>query len=208
MKDKLKLIKATIWILDSPDYGHYSESEVDNYLDYFRSHRADEDRLIAPVLVPGFLEQLLGFKLGETIGTKEARADGKPDFIPIDKQTHPFVFDAKGSDTKDLSDHYGEKRKYLEAHGFEYLILVNMRDLAVFTLDSSQPLDDYSFSFYSLYQDLAEDSKGALKKENTRRFFRFIERFRYRELSLEEKLERVKAAKPWTGEEELLSFAW
>ena len=203
MRDKLKLIKATIRILDSPDYAHYSEGRADNYLDYFKGQRADEDRLIAHVLLRRFLEQILGFKLGETIGTQESGADGKPDFIPIDKQIHPFVFDAKGSDTEDLSVHYGEKRKYLEAHGFQYLILVNMRDLAVFTLESPEPLDEYSFSFYKLYQDFQENPKDVLKRENTRRLFRFIEKFRYRELSLEEKLERVKGAKPWTGGEEL-----
>jgi len=203
MKEEVRLVKLTIRILDSPKYVHYSEGRADNYLSYFMGHRADEDRLIAPVLLPKFLEQILGFKLGETLGTKEAGADGKPDFIPIDKQTHPFVFDAKGSDTEDLPEHYGEKRKYLAIHGFQYLILVNMRELAVFTLDSSEPLEKQSFSFYSLYRDFQEDSKGVLQKENTRQFLRFVERFRYHKLSLEEKLERVKAAKPWTGEEEL-----
>ena len=105
--------------------------------------------------------------------------------------------------SQDLSVHYGEKSKYLGIHGSQYLILVNMRDLAVFTLDSPQPLKEYSFSFYKLYQDFQENPKDTLKKENTHRFFRFIARFQYCELSLEEKLERVKAAKPWTGEEEL-----
>ena len=203
MKEDTKLIKLAIRILDSPDYAHYSKGQADNYLDYFAGQRADEDRLIVPVLLQKFLEQILGFKVGETIGAQEPGTDGIPDFIPIDRLTHPFVFDAKGSDTEDLSVHYSEKRKYLEAQGFQYLILVNMRDLAVFTLDSSQPLDEYSFSFYKLYQDSQGDSKNALGKENTRRFLRFIERFRYRKLSLEDKLDRIKNAKPWTGKEEL-----
>jgi len=203
MKENTKLIKLAIRILDSPDYAHYSEGQADNYLDYFAGQRADEDRLIVPVLLQKFLEQILGFKLGETIGAQEPGVDGIPDFIPIDKLTHPFVFDAKGSDTVDLSVHYSEKKKYLEVQGFQYLILVNMRDLAVFTLDSSQPLDEYSFSFYKLYQDFRGNSKNALGRENTRRFLRFIERFHYRKLSLEDKLDRVKNAKPWTGKEEL-----
>jgi type I restriction-modification system DNA methylase subunit len=203
MKEELRLVQLTIRILDSPNYEHYSEGKANDYLNYFKDHRADEDRLIVPVLLSKFLEQILEFRLGETIGAQESGAEGKPDFIPIDNQTHPFVFDAKGSDTQDLSVHYGEKSKYLATHGFQYLILVNMRDLAVFVLDSPQPLKEYSFSFYKLYQDFQENPKDTLKKENTHRFFRFIARFQYCELSLEEKLERVKAAKPWTGEEEL-----
>jgi type I restriction-modification system DNA methylase subunit len=203
MKEELRLVQLIIRILDSPNYEHYSEGKANDYLNYFKDHRADEDRLIVPVLLPKFLEQMLEFRLGKTIGAQEPGAEGKPDFIPIDKQTHPFVFDAKGSDTHDLSIHYRDKRKYLKVHNISYLILVNMRGLTVFTLDSSQPLKEYSFSFYDLYQDFQKDPKGPLRKENTRQFLRFIERFRYRRLSLEEKLERVKAAKPWTGQEEL-----
>jgi len=203
MKEELRLVQLIIRILDSPNYQHYSEGKANDYLNYFKDHRADEDRLIAPALLSEFLKQILEFRIGETIGAQESGAEGKPDFIPIDNQTHPFVFDAKGSDTQNLSIHYRDKRKYLKGHNISYLILVNMRDLAVFTLDSSQPLKEYSFSFYDLYQDSQRDPKGALRKENTRQFLRFIERFRYRKLSLEEKLERVKAAKPWTGQEEL-----
>ncbi|MFQ6091037.1 MAG: hypothetical protein ACE5LD_06340, partial [Candidatus Bipolaricaulia bacterium] len=90
MRDKLKLIKATIRILDSPDYAHYSEGRASNYLDYFKGQRADEDKLIAHILLRRFLEQILGFKLGETIGTQESGAEGKPDFIPTDRRPHPF----------------------------------------------------------------------------------------------------------------------
>ena len=102
MKEELRLVQLTIRILDSPNYEHYSEGKANDYLNYFKDHRADEARLIVPGLLSKFLEQILEFRRGETIGEQEPGAEGKPDFIPIDNQTHPFVFDAKGSDTQDL----------------------------------------------------------------------------------------------------------
>jgi len=50
----------------------------------------------------------LGFKFGKTIATQESTV-GRPDYIPVDTRTHPFVFDAKGTDTQDLSWHYPQK---------------------------------------------------------------------------------------------------
>jgi len=189
-----RLLKRIPAILDSPDYSHYSAGKAKNYLAYFEEHRSDEDKLVAPVLLSAFIEQALEFTLGETITTQEAGESGKPDFIPIDRRTHPFVLDAKGLDTTDLAVHYAEKSKYLKGHNAEYLVLTNMRDLAVFAEASPEPLEEYSFSFYTLYQDIQMKLAEVLERENTRRFIQFVEKFRYRKLSLQEKLDRVREA--------------
>jgi len=199
----LNRIRKTIQILDSPDYAHYSSGRAHTYVEYFKDAWTDEDRLIVPVLLPKFLEEVLGFKLGQTISAKEPTQMGKPDFVPVDLRTHPFVFEAKGSDSLDLSQHFGEKRKYLEAHRVQYLVITNMRDLEVYTLAAPRKLEEYSFSFLQLYQDFKTDQKRVSGKENTQRFLRFLQHFSFKELTLEEKLQRVIQAKPWSGDEEL-----
>lgn len=203
MKDPMNLIRRTIQILDTPRYAHYSNSKANSYLDYFESSWPDEDRLIAPVLLLEFLKDVLGFKVGQTISAKEPTQTGRPDFVPTDLRTHPFVFEAKGSDSHDLSQHYNEKRKYLEIHGVQYLVITNMRDLEVYTLTGPRKLEEYSFSFLQLYNNFKTDSTDILEKENTKRFLRFVEHFSFKELTLEEKLKRVIQAKPWRGDEEL-----
>lgn len=203
MRDPINLIRKIIQILDTPTYAHYSGNQAKNYLDYFRESWPDEDRLIAPVLLHRFLEDILGFKIGQTISAREPTKTGKPDFVPTDLRTHPFVFEAKGSDSSDLSRHYAEKRKYLEVHSAQYLIITNMRDLEVYTLSDPRKLEEYSFSFLQLYNDFRADSASILEKENTKRFLRFVERFSFKGLTLKEKLKRVIQAKPWRGDEEL-----
>jgi len=203
MQDPMNAIRRTIQILDTPNYMHYSDSKAKSYLDYFESSWSDEDRLIVPVLLPKFLEESLGFKIGQTISAKEPTQTGRPDFVPTDLRTHPFVFEAKGSDSHDLSQHYNEKRKYLEIHDVQYLVITNMRDLDVYTLASSQRLEDCSFSFFQLYKDFKASPTSVLERENTKRLLRFIERFSFKALTLEEKLKRIIEAKRWRGDEEL-----
>lgn len=138
---EIDLIKKTVAILNSVDYQRYSEGKAKTYLECAAGDWTDERKLIAPILFPKFLEQILGFKLGEAIGTQEASADGRdiPDYIPVDTRTHPFVFDCKGTDTSDFSSKwYGQIRRYIEAQGLKYGILVNMRDLDVYTLESKR----------------------------------------------------------------------
>lgn len=203
MKDSLIPLRKTVQILNTPKYSHYSNSKAETYPNYFAGSWPDEDRLIAPVLLPKFFEEILGFKIGQTISAKEPTETGKPDFVPTDLRTHPFVFEAKGSDSQELSQHYYEKRKYLEVQGVQYLIITNMRDLDVYTLAAPQELEEYNFSFLQLHSDFKTDPKGILGRENTKCFLQFVERFSFKELTPEEKLQRVIQAKPWRGNEEL-----
>lgn len=93
----------------------------------------------------------------------------------------------------------------MESHpsDIEYGILTNMRNLAVFTPNSRSKVKEFSFSFQKLYKDYKESKATVENKTNTKRFQRFIQKFSYQELSLNQKFQRVKQGTPWTGEENL-----
>jgi hypothetical protein len=205
VKKEIEVIRKTVSILDSVDYGRYSEGKANAYLEYSSGAWVDERKLIAPILFPKFLEQVLNFKLGETVATQETVAKGRdiPDYIPIDTRTHPFVFDCKGMDTSVLSNWYPQIERYIEAQDLKYGILVNMRDLDVYILESEEELETFNFNFVELYKDFKGNPAGILDKENTKRFLRFIESFKYTPLALEQKLNKVTEAKRWTGAETL-----
>jgi len=197
------VIKKTVQILSSVSYENYSDEKAKTYLEYMEGSRADEDRLISPVLIRKFLEAILGFELGKTIATQESKGVGKPDYIPVDTRTHPFVFDAKGTDTRDLSQHYPQIKKYIESQGLKHGILTNMRDLDVYTTEKGIEIEEYDFNFVKLYQDYKQSPVTCLEEENTKRFLNFVESFSYTSLTKEEKIEGIAKAKPWTGKEEL-----
>lgn len=204
-KREIEIIRRTVSILDSVDYKRYSEGKANDYLEYASGAWTDERKLIAPILFPKFLEQILDFKLGETIGTQETAPESGdiPDYIPTDTRTHPFVFDCKGMDTFDLSKWYDQIKRYLQAQNLKYGILVNMRDLDVYTLESKEEIEAFNFSFVELYKDSKENTAGILEKQNTQRFLRFIRSFRYTPLTLDQKLKKIEEAKCWNGTETL-----
>jgi len=200
---KLDIVKKTVQILSSVSYENYSDEKTKTYLEYIEGSRADEDRLISPILLRKFLGDVLSFELGKTIATQESKGVGKPDYIPVDTRTHPFVFDAKGTDTRDLSQHYPQIKKYIESQGLKYGILTNMRDLDVYTSERRIEIEEYNFNFVQLYRDYKQNPITCLEEENTKRFLNFVESFSYTPLTKEKKIERIAKAKPWTGKEEL-----
>lgn len=202
MKITFDIIKKTVQILDSVSYENYSNGAAKTYLEYIEGFRVDEDKLISPILLRKFLEEGLGFELGKTIATQETRVVGKPDYIPIDTRTHPFVFDAKGTDTKDLSQHYLQIKKYIESQELKYGVLTNMRDLDVYTSSKGREIEEYNFSFVKLYKDHKQNLATCIEEENTKRFLNFVKSFSYTQLTKEKKIERIAKAKPWTGIEE------
>ncbi len=117
------------------------------------------------------------FELGKTIATQESKGIGKPDYIPVDTRTHPFVFDAKGTDTQHLSQHYPQIKKYIESQGLKYGILTNMCDLDVYTSEEGIEIEEYNFNFVKLYQDYKQNPITCLEEENTKRFLNFVESF-------------------------------
>lgn len=198
-------VKRVVSILNSVDYGRYSEKRAKTYPEYAGGAWKDERKLISPIVFPKFLEQVLGFRLGETIGTQETVAAGGdiPDYIPVDTRTHPFVFDCKGMDCDNLSKWYDQIRRYLEVQELRYGVLTNMRDMDVYTLESHEEIETFNFNFVELYNDYREDATHVLEKDNTKRFLRFVERFRHITLTTDQKLQRAAQARPWTGQETL-----
>lgn len=204
-----KVIKQTIELLDSSvDYSNYDQSDgVNTYLDYINRSHSDERSLMDSLFL-SFLEEILGFTLGKTLRAKEdiSNKGNYPDYFPVDTRTHTFLFDAKGTDTRDLGEHYSQIKKYIESHpgNIDYGVLSNMRDLEVYTLSSSNPVPDYSFSFSELYRDTQGNDIGIVKqRDNTSKFLNFVRKFSHQDLSLEQKFQKVKEGSPWTGEEEL-----
>jgi hypothetical protein len=204
-KKETDIIRKVVSILDLVDYARYSEGRAKTYLEYASGFWKDERKLIAPIIFPKFLEQVLGFKLGENIGAYEKVIEGRdiPDYIPMDTRTHPFVFDCKGMDTDKLSKWYPQIKRYIEGQKLRYGILTNMRDLDVYTLESEQEIEAFNFSFVQLYKDYKENLLHILEKENTKHFLKFVERFRHIPLTVDEKFERIAEAKPWTDKEVL-----
>lgn len=204
-KKEIDIIKRVISVLNSVDYARYSDGRSKNYLEYASGAWKDERKLIAPIIFPKFLEQVLGFSLGENIGTQETASEGKdiPDYIPVDTRTHPFVFDCKGMDTDNLSKWYPQIKRYLEGQGLRYGILTNMRDLDVYTLESEEEIEAFNFNFVQLYKDYKENLSNILERENTKHFLKFAERFKHILLTIDEKFKRIAEAKPWTGKETL-----
>lgn len=202
MKETLDIIKKAVRILDSVSYPDYSDGTAKTYLEYMKDYRADEDKLIAPILLRKFLEEVLSFELGRTITTQETKVVGKPDYVPIDTRTHPFVFDSKGTDTKDLSCHYPQIKKYIESQELKYGILTNMRDLGVYTVEKEREIEEYNFNFLNLYRDYKQNPTICVEQENTKRFLNFVKNFSYTPLTKERKIERIAKAKPWTEKED------
>lgn len=201
------IIKSIIDILDSFNqlYKKLSKGKEKTYFEYFAKEHTDEKTLIAPTLFPEFLEKILGFSRNDFIPESSESTSGKrPDFIPIDTNLHPFVFDTKGTDTTDLRKHYSQIKEYIESNNLDYGVLCNMRDLAIFSPNDKEPIQEFSFSFYQLYYDYQKCKMSPdhiLVKLNTIRFLNFVKRFQFQKIDKNKKIKLISEKKQWTGKE-------
>lgn len=196
MPNDVSLIETTIAILDGVNWAAYGDHQAADYLAYVQGAHGDERELMDGLLGE-FLEKILGFTLHQDLlSQRTSKVSGKrPDFIPDDTHLHPFVFDAKGTDTQDLGRHYAQIAHYMRTRALRYGVLSNLRDLDVYTLPTEQPEPDYSFSFYQLYRDYQRDPAVALAAPNTERFFNFVQRFQRRALDRAGKLQAISDAR-------------
>jgi hypothetical protein len=204
MSDDLQIIEKAVNILDDVNWVAYGDHQTSDYLAYIQGQHGDEINLMDRLLGE-FLEQVLGFTLHRDLHPQMTTgATGKrPDYIPDDTHLHPFVFDAKGSDTTDLGQHYDQIAGYMRGKGLRYGVLANMRHLAVYTLHSRQPEADYSFSFRQLYRDYQQDPAAALEAQDTKCFLAFVQRFRRRELDRAGKVRAIIDARHGPHDAEL-----
>ena len=197
--DKKFIIQKTIQILDryAKLYKEISKGRFENYGAYMAAGRfRDEDELTKPKLGIDFLEEILKFPKDEYI-PELAGKTGIPDFLPRDQRVHPFFFELKGSDTEDLATHHQQVNQYLKPP-LKWGVITNMRDLLVYEPESPNPITDYSFSFLQLYKDFKTHKDQILDFSNTKRFLDFVTRFSFQKLSIQDKIEYLKKAPPWS----------
>jgi len=199
MIDNNKIIQKTIQILDryTKLYKEISKGRFNNYSDYMAGgHFGDEDELIKPKLWIDFIEEVLGFPKDEYIPEQSGKT-GTPDFQPRDQRVHPFFFEIKGTDTQDLSAHFSQVDQYLKPP-IKWGVITNMKDLNVYTQGSPSVVPDYSFSFSILYRDYKTNKDKILEFSNTKRFVEFVNRFSYKPIFSQDKIEYLKKAPKWT----------
>lgn len=201
--DNLNLLKKTIDILDSVDYSKYSRAR--SYERYVLEAHADERKLIQPILFTKFLEQVLGFKLGETVWAEQSEDGNVPDFLPVDTYTHSFLFDTKSTAATEqtIKKHVPQIRRYIRFYKVRYGVLTNMREVDVYTEDSDSELPEFNFNFLALYKDFKYNKTTILEKENTKKFIHFVKTFSYNHLDAEKKIQRICKGSTWIGNETL-----
>lgn len=201
--DNLTYIKKTIEILDSVDYSKYSRST--SYEQYAKEAHADERKLIQPILFRKFLEEILGFTLGETAWAEQSEEGNIPDFLPVDLYTHPFLFDTKSTALTEqtIKKYIPQIKRYVRFYKVRYGVLTNMREVDVYSDDSQSELPEYNFSFLTLYQDFKQNRKTVSDRDNTQKLLHFVETFSYRSLSSKQKIQRICNGASWVGNETL-----
>jgi type I restriction-modification system DNA methylase subunit len=201
MQSNIEAIKKTIETLESVDYTKYGRSK--NYEEYASQPHADERKLIQPILFRKFLEQVLGFSIGNTIWAEQSEDGNVPDFLPVDTYTHSFLFDTKSTAVTEqtIKKHTPQIRRYIRFYKVRYGILTNMREVDVYIESEPNELPKFDFSFLTLYKDYKFNRKSVIEKENSKKFLHFVETFSYRELNAEKKIERICKSPGWVGNE-------
>jgi hypothetical protein len=169
----------------------------------------DEERLIQPLVFPAFARDLLGYG-GNDLAAEEPGGDGKPDFTPADLLTHPFVFETKSTREQTLlpHDHLSQVTRYLlgAADRIDRVVLTNLVGVRVYERDQAGGVRQaYSVDLRGLLagQDLVAATTGEAE-----RLADLISDFSHRELTLAEKLERVRRAPEWNPLIEATSPDW
>ena len=202
--EDLKIIQKFINILNRYGklYKEISKGKFETYEEYIREGFTDEEELIKPKLWLDFMHEILGFPKDEYMPERPEQTGLAPDFTPRDLRAHAFIFEIKGSDCQDLSAHYSKLQDYIKPP-IKWAVITNMRQLSVYEKDFPTPIGNYSFDFLLLLKTYKSQPKKILEYDNTKKFLNFVEKFRYRELTLNDKIEKIKEASPWTGEETL-----
>ncbi len=200
----INLISKLCSILDELDHRAYSGGRASSYLDYIQGEYKDELTLVDPVFFPQFAREVLGFVLGISLIPKEKTETSgeRPDFLARDLHLHPFLFETKGTASRDLAIHFSQVQSYIQKSRARYGIVLNLREAIVIS-ESAQPVAELSFSFEKLYRDFKANPHTVAIQPNTKQFMNFAKKFSYQELDFVQKVEQIAQSKPWTGEETL-----
>ncbi|MGI9112194.1 MAG: HsdM family class I SAM-dependent methyltransferase [Gaiellaceae bacterium] len=153
--------------------------------------RADEETLTEQVLQE-ILESVLDYGKGDYVPQRN-KSGLKPDFTPYDLVAHSFVFDAKGSG-ENLATHVGQIKGYVDQRSLAYGVLFNLREIRVYARGRKQHEKSLSFSLRPLW----EFAHGqALRGPEVDAFERFVEVFKHREVSVDDKIAYIRGQKSW-----------
>lgn len=208
---ELKLISEVVDLLDS--YGEFykriSKNKYGSYEDYItKGDFVDEERLVRPEFLRDFTQKILAFTTGTlSYQDPDSPSGERPDAIPFDTRVHPLVIETKGSDSDDLTRHFGQLKKYIDGYGVKWGIVFNLRECIVFSAPTDFPVVDLRLSFIDLYRRYGayqrKETKSLLDYENTKAFLSFVKRFSKKEISQTDKIQKIAEAKDWTGLETL-----
>lgn len=191
-KARLRSLRA---VLDR-QAGRYKElAGAADYADYLakKPSQEDEEILTEPVLAK-LLEDLLEFPT-DAYFPQFSKGGLKPDLTPMDTIAHPFVLDAKSS-LQDLVKHEPQIRTYIDERRLDFGILFNLREFRVYRRGEKGYDPALSFRLQPLWE-AASGTALAIDAELAALDL-FIETFRFREMGLDEKVERISAAEPWS----------
>lgn len=174
-----------------------------------RAPRTDEETVIQPVVFPAFAAEVLGWDLQANLAAETSSEGGKPDFTPADAVTHPFVFETKGTNAGVALSGFGEQvLKYLTlgAPRIQRVALTNMLAVRIFDRDDAGSLRElYTVHLAAL---LVGSIDGIGNSPEAERLADYIDQFSRRELTREQKLDRVRTAPPWTPITAVTSSEW
>ena len=175
-------------------FGQYRDlAEADDFGAYAvaRPYREDEELLTEPVLTQ-LLEKLLGFP-PDAYYPQYGRSGLKPDLTPMDIIAHRFVLDAKSS-LQDLGKHEPQIRSYIDQRQLDFGVLFNLRELRTYRRGKAGHDPGLSFSLAPLWKYARGES---MEPPEIGPFTAFVERFRYRELSFDDRVASVASEEPW-----------
>ncbi len=164
-----------------------------------RAGYADEVQLVQPLVFRRFAAELLGWKVGVTLGAEQSGGSGgRPDFTPDDAVTHPFVFETKSTNYRvALNTGQEQVQRYLtlSRERVKTVVLTNLVGLKVCSLSPAEKVHtDYSINLLGLLEGPLDE---AAKRPDAQRLANFLDTYRRRELTSEQKLQSARRAPAW-----------
>lgn len=178
----------------TPSYGLLGDGAAD-VADYLgRTLAKDDEETLTERILGDVLERVLGF--GPNDYVPQLSRDGrKPDFTPADLVAHRFVLDAKSSrHALPSASSETQIREYMEQRSLDFGLLFNLREIVVYS--RAEPVGTVHLRLRLV--DLWETARGRrIYLDQTEQFNRFVEIFRFRELTSTDKLVRLMGAESW-----------
>lgn len=170
---------------------------------------SDEEKVVQPTAFPAFAEQCLNWTLQVNLAPEESGIEGKPDFTPADSVTHPFVFETKSTNKGPKLLGFDEQvARYLKegAPRIKTVLLTNLVGARVFSLNERAELTEkYAVDLRALLRGPID---SVAKDPEARKLADLFDEFRRKELTPEEKIERVRNAPEWNPAVEVTSSSW